>query len=408
MKTALIIAMMLIGLAGYTQSLEEFLQTAGENNPAVKAKYAEFEAALNRSAQASQMPSPNLSFGYFLVPVETRIGPQQDKIGLTQMFPWFGSLKAKGDVSAHMAEAKYYEFVDAREQLFKEVKTVYYQLAENEKVKALEKENKQILETTRSLGITKYENGKGSLANVYRADVLIDESETRIELLDKQKVSLAIQFNNLLNIEPNQVLVIEEMLSIQVNKVDSETLDFSSHPKQRSIAEMQASAVSSESAAKKQGFPSIGVGVDYVFVGDRTDMVVPNSGRDVIMPMVSISLPIYRKGFRAARSEATSLQTAYSLQSKALDNQLESMWAMANFKRLEAQSELELLDRQIQKTETIVLLLLNEYANDSVEFEELLREQKNLINYRLQKVKTWAKRQTAQAEIEYLNAAASK
>jgi outer membrane protein, heavy metal efflux system len=408
MKKGLFILLLVSGFSGYAQNLEDFLKLAAENNPGVKAKYAEFEAALNRSAQVSQMPNPSVSIGYFLVPVETRVGAQRAKVGLSQMFPWFGSLKARGDMSAHMAEAKYFDFVDARERLFLEVKTVYFELSENDKIHLLEQENKQVLEAMRALGVTKYENGTGSLANVYRADVFIDESETRIELLSMKRDVLIINFNNLLDSDSAKRGVINEFDEVEQITINSDSLDFSMHPKQRSIAEMQASALASENAAIKQGLPGIGVGIDYIFVNDRTDVAVPNSGRDAIMPMVSISLPIYRKGYKAAKNEAIKLQTAYALRSESLDNRLESMWAAANYRRLEAKTELELLDRQIQKSETIVQLLLNEYASDSVPFEELLREQIKLVDYRFQEAKTWAKLQTSQAEIEYLNTSASK
>ena len=36
----------------------------------------------------------------------------------------------------------------------------------------------------------------------------------------------------------------------------------------------------------------MGIGIDYVVVDERTDMDLTDNGRDVIMPMFSVSLPI--------------------------------------------------------------------------------------------------------------------
>ena len=114
-----IIILIILGVtAGQAQTLDDYFRNAAENNPGLQAKYKEFEAALQKVPQVSTLPDPTFSFGYFISPVETRVGPQQAKFSLTQMFPWFGTLKAQGNAAALMAEAKYQSFLDARKQLF--------------------------------------------------------------------------------------------------------------------------------------------------------------------------------------------------------------------------------------------------------------------------------------------------
>merc|ERR1711974_383443 len=54
---------------------------------------------MQKVAQVNNLPDPTFSFGYFISPVETRVGPQRAKVGLTQMFPWFGTLKTAGKCS---------------------------------------------------------------------------------------------------------------------------------------------------------------------------------------------------------------------------------------------------------------------------------------------------------------------
>ena len=85
-----------------------------ENNLEVRALQLEYEAALQRAPQVSQLPDPEVGLGIFALPVETRLGPQWVRLGATQMFPWKGKLQAREDVVLAMARADY-ERIKARQ-----------------------------------------------------------------------------------------------------------------------------------------------------------------------------------------------------------------------------------------------------------------------------------------------------
>ena len=148
MRSAIAILFFLsLASAGTSQGLPEHLAQAAELNPGVAARYAEFEAAMKRSAQVRGLPDPSLSIGYFISPVETRIGPQRARFSLTQMFPWFGTLGAQADVADRLAEAKYAAFLEARNELFFKVRAAYYPLYELDRLIALERDDLDILKT---------------------------------------------------------------------------------------------------------------------------------------------------------------------------------------------------------------------------------------------------------------------
>ncbi len=86
-----------------------------------------------------------MAFGYFINPVETKLGPQQAKLSFTQMFPWFGTLGAKETTAEAFAKAKYDQFKDAKSQLFYNVKSTYYSLYFTSQAIAINKENLNIL-----------------------------------------------------------------------------------------------------------------------------------------------------------------------------------------------------------------------------------------------------------------------
>ena len=91
------ILLIFLAQSSFSQTLNDYLQEALENNPEVQASYLEFEAALISVSRENSLPDPTVSIGYFISPIETRVGAQQAKISITQMFPWFGTLRQKED-----------------------------------------------------------------------------------------------------------------------------------------------------------------------------------------------------------------------------------------------------------------------------------------------------------------------
>ena len=131
----------LLSVTLHAQTLNEYQQQAVENNPSVKAAFKQFEADMTRVQQVNSLPDPTLSFGYFISPVETRVGPQQARFSLTQMFPWFGTLKAKGGVATLQAEASYQQFVDQQNKVRFQVATAYFPLVELDLIQEIQQQN---------------------------------------------------------------------------------------------------------------------------------------------------------------------------------------------------------------------------------------------------------------------------
>ena len=405
MKNVFTIILVLISMGLYSQTLEEYFKIAAENNPGLLSQYNEFEAVLQKVPQVSTLPDPSLSLGYFVSPVETRVGPQKARFSLTQMFPWFGTLKAQGDAAALMAEAKYQSFLDAKNKLYYEVSAAYFPLYELQEWMKIEERNIEILESYKTISNSKFKNGVGTLVDVLRVDIFLKESQTNLEILKKKERPLLTTFNKLLNRGEFEPVSISETLEIDMlsfdNGKDSLLVD---HPLLNSL-ELKVKAVeASERAAIKQGFPKIGLGLDYVMVDKRTDMVVPDNGKDVLMPMVTLSLPIFRKKYKAAVKEAQLMQESYSLQKTEMTNSLLSNYEMAFFD-IEQQTELvSLFDEQITESEQALNLLFTSYGNSGKDFEEVLRMQQQLLKYDKLKITALKQYKIALAKLNYITA----
>jgi len=392
-----------IALSALSQTLNDYFKIAAENNPGLQASYREYEAALQKVPQVSTLPDPTFSFGYFISPVETRVGTQQTRFSLTQMFPWFGTLKVQGDAAALRAEAKFQSFIDDRNKLYFQVASAYYPLYELKDWIRIENENITILESYKNITTKKFENGTGTMVDVLRVDITLKDAQTNLSILRDKEIPLSTSFNNLLNRPEHEIVVISDSLRTK-NLVDNFRKDtlIAGNPKVKALDLKFQASKTAELAAKRQGMPKLGFGLDYVIVGERSDMAVPDNGKDVLMPMVSITIPIFRGKYKASVKEAQLMQESYLNHKEELANTLISNYEMVWFEIQRQQELLSLYEQQIQTSQQSLNLLITSYGNSGKEFEEVLRMQQQLLKYQKMRVTALTQYQIAVAKINYL------
>ena len=387
------------------QSLQDYLSIAAENNPGLKAKYAEFEAALQRVAQVNSLPDPILTFGYFVAPVETRVGPQQAKVGLSQMFPWIGTLSAKENSAKLMAEAKYKEFLFARNRLYYNVKAAWYPLYELKRTIDLQIKNRNILNSFKQLSTTSFRNGNGSMVDVIRVDIMLDQVDVEIQLLREKIKPLHARFNLLLNRSDTvNVLVPDSIPLVSLSKGYRKDSLLNGHPILEALELKMQSVTYREQIARKMAKPSFGFGIDYVFVDERSDIDLPDNGNDVVMPMVTLSLPIYSRKYRAASKEAQFDHLALSHRMQEYQNELITSYELAWYELDRSIRLTVLYKEQIEKTKQAIDLILVAYRNSGEDFEEVLMLQQQLLTFQIAESKSVSEFYTALAEIDFLTA----
>ena len=407
MKTTIIlfISVILLGFSAKAQTLEDYFREAAENNPGLQAQYKDFEAAMQKVPQVGSLPDPTFSFGYFISPVETRVGPQRAKFSLSQMFPWFGTLAAKADAASLMAEAKYQAFLDAQNRLYYSVSEAYYPLIELNRLKAIEQENIEILQSYKNIANSKFKNGVSPMTDVLRVDIMLKDAQTNLEILNKKEKPLRVTFNNLLNRDENETVLVQDSLSMESlpENFRRDSL-LTNNPLLDAIDLNQQASEKSELAAQRQGLPSFGVGLDYALVGKRTDVDVADNGKNAFMPMVSVSIPIFRKKYRAAEKEAQLMQEKYSFQKEETINSLTSGYESIWFQMQQQKDLIDLYKEQIQETGQTLNLLFSAYGNSGKDFEEVLRMQQQLLKYEKMKAMAETQYQTALAKLNYITA----
>ncbi|MCO6476782.1 MAG: TolC family protein [Phaeodactylibacter sp.] len=403
------VSIIVITMAGswpvVAQPLDTLIALALENNYEIRALQQEYQAALQQAPQVSQLPDPEVGLGIFALPVETRLGPQWVRLGATQMFPWKGKLKAQEDVVLAMAKADFERIGALRLDLRYRVSQAYFQLYELDATQDILSRNIRIFRALEAIALTRVENGKSSLADVLRVQSKIVELQKEIERLDNQKVKPVATINQLIGRPAGAIILPADTLGVAVLPYRRDSLLAlirENHPALAALKWQQEAARRRITVNELEGKPDFGVGLDYIFVGQRSDADPAGNGRDILSPRMTVQVPLYRKKYDAREREE-------ELRIAALDNRQEDRGlrfaaaieqAYADYR--DALLQLELYEEQVGLINSSAEILQASYSNDGASFDELLQLQNDLVNYDKMRLKAIVKTHLAKAEVEKL------
>lgn len=454
----------------YAQELEEYLQIAVENNPELQAYFNEYLAALERVPQFGILPDPELNVGFFFQPMERFMGKQQADIQLMQMFPWFGMLSTQKDEASKMALAQYQKFEDTKNRLFYQVKNTWYNMYRLEQEISITEANLEILQTYERLALIRFQSASGissssgsiqaggsmnsssgtssgssmgnmgsginqgntanspkntsqymgpsgasmgsgnsGMSDVLRIRMEINELKNTLSSLKDSLVPLQAEFNQLLNREYNEQVALPDTLSDKALSMERLAL-LDSITQNNPMLKMLDAETEVYEAQKKmarlEGKPMLGAGVNYMPFIPRSEDGMSMGGKDMIMPMVSVSIPIYRKQYAAKLKEAELKQQAVQQRKESTFNQLSVQWTTALRDLDDANRRTALYREQSGLAQQTLNLLMTSYSSSGQGFEEVLKVQQQLLNYQLKQITSIVDQHTTVAMLEMLAASA--
>lgn len=399
----LLISIFLVKTLAAQDMLNSYLETAVKNNPGLQSKFNEYLASLEVAPQVKALPDPQIAFGYFIKPVETRLGPQQFKISASQMFPWMGTLKAKENAAIQKAKAKYETFEDSKSKLFYNVKSTYYNLYFVRKAIDIILENIEILKTFKILSLIKVEAGIVSSVDGLRIEIELADLENNLALLKDKEWTMQVMFNNLLNVGINESIETPETLLKADIELEKQSIIDSILIKNHQLTKLDFQLESlkyKEEVAGKLGMPNFMIGMDYIAIGTGSNNM---AGTDAfVFPKIGISLPLYRNKYKAMVDEVIYLEKAKEAEKINKSNILESIFENSWQDYSDAGRRQELYQNQTLLARRVMKLLETEYATDGKNFEELLRIERHVLKYNLEFEKAQADQHAALAFINYL------
>lgn len=139
---------------------------------------------------------------------------------------------------------------------------------------------------------------------------------------------------------------------------------------------------------KKMSYPMFGIGLQYMLINKSNSL--PNSmnmsgmnGKDMVMPMVSISIPIFRNKYQSQQREDLYMQQASHQKYINMLNLLESeMYSTINNLN-NAANKIDMYRRQLELVRATYKLTVQEFASGKGDLTNIIQVQRQLLDYKL-------------------------
>jgi len=251
--------------------------------------------------------------------------------------------------------------------------------------------------------------GNTGLADLYRIQIETGDLENSIALLKDQLSTLAARFNSYLNRKPAAPVFTGEFLpadSLRFSLLAVSDSILAKNPMLSMLGYEMQSLEARKKMVTAMGYPMVGLGLNYSLISrSNVAMGEPSmNGRDMIMPMVTVTLPIYRKKYNAMKAEADLLKTATSQNYQATSNSLQSEYYQAVQLYQDAQRRVTLYENQYRLASKSLDLTLKSFSTSSTGLTDVLRVRQQTLDYEFKQVEAVADLNTSIAWLKRLMA----
>jgi len=402
LNAVLILSVGLISIGGQAQQLQSYIEEAESNNPEIQAFELQYNIAEEKVNEANWLPNTEVSAGYFVSEPETRVGAQRARIGVKQMLPWFGTINARENYATSMAEAEYVEITIAKRKLALSVAQSYYRLYETRAKQKILEENIQLLKTYEQLALTWVEVSKASAVDVLRLQIRQNELQQQKEVLEEEFNSEQTTFNNLLNRNENMSVDIVAAMAIPDKDPIYGTEALSLNPELIKYEKLYESISQSELLNQRESLPMVGFGVDYLPVTARDDAMFTDNGKDILMPMVSVSIPIFNNRYKSISRQNELRQKKIETQKEQQLNVLESAFAKAISQRNQARIKFNTQAKNLMQANDAEQILIKNYETGTIDFNDVLDIQELQLKFQMNQIESVQMYYVQQSIINYL------
>ncbi len=365
---------------------QPFFEEISGSNPELEAARANWRSKLALVGPVGALPDPVLNVGLYLQEVETRVGPQQARFGISQGLPWKGKLILKGDMAAAGAEAARLSYEDLRARLFSDFRKWVFQLVYLEQAMNVTGRHVELLQDWESLMESKYTANTAKYSDWIRATVELNRMEDRLETLRAAREPVMEELNRILSRSPTSFLKItpamrmelpetipysRERLNDAVSSSNPELRTLDSHVRERKIA---------ISLSKKNFFPDFKVGVDFIQTGPALMNDIAGSGKNPVVLKFGLTLPLNRKKYRKLETAASEAFVEATRNKVNRKNAVISQLALLQFQYEDAVRKVHLYrDKLIPDIRDSLEVAVRGYESGSGSYLDIIDTERTLL-----------------------------
>ena len=250
----------------------------------------------------------------------------------------------------------------------------------------------------------------GGMSDVLRIQLEIAELENALQTIESNRIAAEATFNSLLNRDQHlPVMVPDTLIQLTYLANDQAVLDsLASNPMLAMLDAEKRSYKAKAEMDKKMSYPMFGIGLQYSILGknpvDPSDMSSMNSmnGKDMVMPMVKISIPIFRKKYNAQQRESAYYRQASELKYADMFNVMQADYRTLKQQLADASRKIALYDKQYQLSQSTYHLITREFSAGTASLTDVIQVERQLLEYQLKRSEAVAEYNTRVAGIDKL------
>lgn len=355
-------------------------------NPQLNSARLKWEAMKERPRIAGSLPDPTLSYGYFFDNVETRVGAQNQRVGLSQKIPFPGKLSLAAKRAQQEALQGFWQYQTLARELIMRAKIAYYDLCQVDETRRVLREQVDLYQQTFESARSKYEAGIVQQQDVLKAQLSSAEIEKRLLELTQLREAAQARLNALRNLPAKTPIEtsarFDLVLPLTLERATALAVQY-----RQDLQEANVGIERNETSlalARKDRLPDFTVGVDYTQVNPNIFQSQPDNGHDAVMGSISVNVPIWFGKLNAEEREARKNLEASREAQQNVANNVEADVREAWFQATTARDQVELYRQNLlpQAQQTYDASRAG-YETAKTSLIDFLDTERSLLNFRL-------------------------
>lgn len=400
-NTILILSLFLVSGFAKAQVLEDLIQEAYTNSPEIQKFDVQYKIASEKVNEANSLRNTDFNFGYMAVAPEMEMPMERFRVSVMQMLPWFGTISARENYAASMAEAQYVEVVIAKRKLALSISQRYYQLYEIRAKQEVLDKNITLLQTYERLALNSLEVGKASAVDVLRLQIRQNELRQQKEVLLQENKEIQAAINSLMNLPYDKEVVVVGSFEIpeEENYYNYENLDV--NPELLKYDKLYQSVEQAEVLNQKERAPMLGFGVEYV--NQENSPMITSPYKDMVMPMVSLSIPIFNNKYKSQTRQNELRKQEIQFQKEERLNVLKADLSKAISQQNQARIKFSIQKQNLKQAEDAEEILIKNYETGGIDFKDILDIQELQLKFQMAQIESVTMYYVQSAIINYLS-----
>jgi len=366
-------------------SVTALLEAGFSANPQVRAAYARWEAARLVAPARKALPEPVLSYVHYLESVETKVGPQESAMQLSQRLPFPGKLRLAGRVAQAQASAARQAYALTVQQVAAEIEAAWWDYLYLRQALSITADYVALYRNWEQVALSKYATAQAGHPDVIRAQVEVLQLEDRLETLRRRQRPLLERLSASLGIPLRDDQLTSAAIPRLPRPLTADSLLTEVYRANPRLLMSQAQAQAARLGARRARLnylPDFSIGGNLIRTGELAG--APASGQDALMLTVGITLPVRFRKYRALHQSARAAQRAAELDVRSLQDRLRADVELTLFDLEDAHRKIRLYEEAlIPRAEQNLQASEKAYVADKVDFLTLVEAQRALLEFQL-------------------------